>query len=104
MKNTNTFGAHFFLRRNKSVNGISPVYARIVVNKSKVEMALKKSISNKDWNDGKGTAKPKNDDLKEFNSSLEEVKSKLVKHYQEIVLSGQQVTAELVKNAYLVST
>ncbi len=101
MKNTNTFGVHFILRRNKEKDGLCPVHARITVNKSRVEMSLKKFLSVKEWNNGKGCAKPTTTRLKEFNSFLEEVRSKLVTHYQELVLHNQDVYAEAVKNAYL---
>lgn len=101
MKNTNSFGVHFVLRRNKAVDGKCPVYVRIIVNKSRVEMAMKKSLPEKDWNDGKGAAKSNTQQLKEFNSFLEEVRSKLVTHYQEFILHGENVSAEAVKSAYL---
>ena len=101
MKNSNTFGVNFILRMNKEQNGKCPVYARINVNSSRVELSIKTSLAINDWNAGKGTAKPKTPELKKFNSYLEEVRSKLVKSYQELNLGDAQVTAEAVKNAYL---
>ena len=49
MKNKNTFGVHFTLRLSRSVNGKFPIYIRIVVNKSRVELALKCFLPKEDW-------------------------------------------------------
>lgn len=101
MKNTNSFGVHFVLRRNKAVDGKCPVYVRIIVNKSRVEMTMKKYLAEKDWNTGNGKAKPNSKELKEFNTVLEEVRYNLTTHYQHLVVGGEPIYAETVKNAYL---
>jgi hypothetical protein len=41
MRNENTFGIHFILRMNKVKNGKAPLYARITVNSSRIEISLK---------------------------------------------------------------
>jgi len=101
MKNANTFGVHYTLRQNRPVNGKFPIYVRITVNKSRCELALKSYLYKDDWNTMKGAAKPKSQELKELNSYLEEVRSKLVVHYQQLELKDAEVTAEAVKNSYL---
>jgi site-specific recombinase XerD len=101
MKSKNTFGVHFTLRLSRSVNGKFPIYIRIVVNKSRVELALKCYLPREDWNGIKGLPKPKNEDLKQLTCYLEEVKSKIISHYRALEISDQELTAEAVKNAYL---
>lgn len=101
MKNSNTFGVHFTLRQNRPVNGKFPIYARITINKSRCEIALKSYLSLDDWNSGKGCPKPKNAELKQLSSYLEEVRSKLVVEFQRLQLGNTEVSAEAVKNAYL---
>src|ERR1700744_1850658 len=101
MKSTNTFGVHYILRQNRPVDGKFPVYVRITVNKSRCELALKSHLFKEDWNIAKGAAKPKNQELKALNSYLEEVRSKIVIHYQRLALENAEVTAETVKNAFL---
>jgi len=101
MKSTNTFGVHFTLRLNRPVNGKFPIYVRITVNKSRCEIALKSYLNEDDWNIGKGSPKPKNTELKQLGSYLEEVRSKLVVHFQQLELINTEVTAEAVKNSYL---
>lgn len=101
MKNSNTFGVHFYLRTNKEQDGKCPVYARIVVNSNRVELSIKTSLSKTDWNESKGIAKPKTPELERFNSYLEEVRFKMVNSYQGLNLNNESVTAEAVKMVYL---
>ncbi len=101
MKNANTFGVHFSLRLDRPVNGKFPIYVRIIVNKSRCVVALKSLVKEEDWNIGKGSPKPKNEELKKLASYLEEVRSKVVVQFQRLELENPIVTAEAVKNAYL---
>jgi hypothetical protein len=65
MKSNNTFGVHFVLRTSRTGEDDKfPVYARITVNGTRCEFSMKQSISKKDWNIGKGEAKPKNPELR----------------------------------------
>lgn len=99
MRSKNTFGLHFVLR--PAQKGAYAIYARIVVNGSRCELALKQIIDKKDWNADKGAARPTTPALKRLNSHLEEVRAKLVSHYQELALANEYLTAEMVKNSYL---
>src|SRR5689334_1063384 len=101
MTNSNTFGVHFVLRTNREQNGKHPVFARITVNGTRCEFSLKQFLYKEDWNFGKGAAKPKNDDLRQFNTYLQEVQGKLVKHYRELQIAGSPLSAAAVKNAFI---
>jgi hypothetical protein len=99
MRSNNTFSVHFIIRQNQ--NGNYTIFARIVVNKSRCELGLKQAIEKGDWNQGKGAAKPKTPALQQLNSYLEEVRAKVVTHYQQLDLADEHVTAEAVKASYL---
>jgi hypothetical protein len=99
MKHSNTFGVHFTLRTREQ-NGKQPIYARITVNKTRCELSLKHYLHKKDWNEIKGIAKPKNEELKQLNSYLEEVRGKLVRHYRELLMQEKELTAETVKDVF----
>lgn len=101
MKNTNTFGVHFHLRRNRQINGQCPVVARITVNGTRNELFLKSSISPSDWNPAKGLAKGNTDAKKRLNSYLEQVRAKLTESYRELSLANELLTADTLKNHYL---
>jgi hypothetical protein len=90
MRSNNTFGVHFITRQNQKGN--STIFARIVVNKTRSELGLKQTIEKDDWNPGKGAAKPKTPALKQLNSYLEEVRAKLVSHYQQLDLDNEHIT------------
>jgi len=97
MKSKNTFGVHFTLRQSRPVDGKYPVYVRIVVNKSRCELALKCLLPKEDWNSMKGKAKSKNEELRQLNSYLEEVRAKLVNHYRELEINDQLLSAGISK-------
>jgi len=82
MKSNNTFGVHFVLHTNKTGDEDKfPVYGRICVNQTRCEFSLKHSLSKNDWNFGKGSAKPKTDELRQFNSYLQEIQGKIARSY-----------------------
>jgi Arm DNA-binding domain len=102
MKSHNTFGVHFVLRvSGTGENDKFPVYARIPVNGTICEFSMKQAISKKDWNVGKGEAKPKNPDLRAFNSYLQETQGKLARHYRELQIEDRPLTAAAVKTVFL---
>jgi len=65
---------------------------------------LKHYLEKKNWNEGKGSARPLNEELKQLNSYLEETRGKLARHYRELLMQEKEVTAETVKNAYIGKT
>ncbi|HTN19788.1 MAG TPA: site-specific integrase [Pelobium sp.] len=101
MRTSNSFGIHFILRMNKQKNGSAPVYARISVNGERIEMSLRKSVKVTDWNSAKGLAKPKTVELKNLNNYLEQTRGMLSGIYQELSLTSDLVTANLIKNRFL---
>lgn len=102
MNNENTFGVHYVLRNGKKDRrGLSPVYARISVNGTRCELALKHYLLSNDWDIGKGMAKPKSIELRQFNAYLEEVRGKLARCYRELQMQGCLLTATAVKNSML---
>ena len=101
MRTNNTFGTHFVLRANRGKNGKAAIYVRIVVNKSRCEVALKRLVDISDWNPVKGLAKPKNENLKSLNSYLEQTKCLLSSYYHEFQLQKKLITAEGLKNKFI---
>lgn len=101
MRTNHSFGIHFVLRKNRGKNGKSAIYARVTVDKSRCEIALKQDVDPDVWQTAKGLARPKNDDLKFLNSYLERVRGQLAGHYQEMVIAKQLPTADAIKNKFL---
>jgi len=100
MRSNNTFGVQFITRSNKAKNGKYPLYARISVDGRRMEISLKRFIYPDNWNDAKGTARGKNDEVRSLNTFLEQVRSRLTECYQELLLKKKLVTAEAVKDLF----
>ncbi len=101
MRNENTFGVQFLLRINKESKGRFPVYARITINGSRTELAIKHYLQKEDWNAEKGLAYPRTKDLKLLNTHLEEIRGKFAHHYREIQMQDGDLDADTVKAAFL---
>ncbi|QGY47755.1 site-specific integrase [Maribellus comscasis] len=98
---TATFGVHFVIRKEKAKNGNAPIFARISVNRQRCEVSVKKSITVRDWDSRKGRVKSWKDEYKNLNSFLEQVRTILVEHYQDLVVENEEITPTAVKNRFL---
>jgi site-specific recombinase XerD len=101
MKRVNTFGIQFVIRKHRIKNDEAPIYARITVNTNRCEISVKRRIHIDNWNNGKGMAKGKNPEISKLNSYLEQIRSQLVNHYQDMVISNQQISPEALKDKFL---
>lgn len=101
MKKVNTFGIQFVIRKHRIKNDQAPIYARITVNTNRCEISVKRRIHTDNWNNGKGMAKGKNPEISKLNSYLEQIRSQLVNHYQDMVVSNQQISPEALKDKFL---
>ena len=101
MKSTNnTFSVIFYLRKSKAQSdGKSPIYARITVNGTRVELSIKRSINAANWNANRGMAKGSKEEIARLNNYLEQYRSSIVESYQELFLQKKLITAELVRDA-----
>ena len=101
MKTTHTFGIQFIVRKNKAKDGLLPVYARITVNGRRVEISLRQTISQEDWNPVKEKAKGTRPEIRKFNNYLADVRAKIQECHQELLLRRKAITAEAIKNMFL---
>jgi integrase len=98
----NTFGVIFYLRKYKATNdGNTPIYARITVNGSRIDLSVKRSIEPGNWNANKGMAKGSREEIVRLNNYLEQYRSGIVESYQTLLLQKKLITAELVKNKFI---
>lgn len=98
MTTSNTFGIVFYIKRQKAKNGKAPIYARITVDGKRVELSLKTEVHiNINWNDARGMAKGKSEEVRSLNTYLEQIRSRLVECYQQLQLKKKLITAEAVK-------
>ncbi|HVI49293.1 MAG TPA: site-specific integrase [Chitinophaga sp.] len=101
MKSNHSFGVHFYIRRDRGSKDQSPLYARIVVDSRRSELATKFKVPVKDWNSGKGMAKGRSDSLKQLNTDLEQIRAGIVATYHELLQEQKAITSDSVKARYL---
>ncbi|WP_291116033.1 site-specific integrase [Empedobacter sp. UBA7248] len=102
MKSRNTFGIQFVLRLPKNKKDeMAVVYARITVNGRRAEISLKSKVSINNWDEAKGRAKGKRDEIIKLNSHLEQVRSLIFDSYQELIQQNKPVSVDAVKAKYL---
>jgi integrase/recombinase XerD len=100
MKTSSTFGIVYYLRKYKVRDGKAPIYARITVDGKRTDLALKRYIEIGNWNGAKGMAKGKSEEIRVLNTYLEQIRSRLVECYQELILEKKFITADSVKNKF----
>ena len=94
----NTFGVAFYLKKQKTTQaGKSPIYARITVNGKRIEISVKRSIEENNWNATKGMAKGSREDTIRLNKYLDQFKAGIIDSYQQLSLQKKFITAELLK-------
>ena len=94
----NTFGIAFYLKKQKTNQaGKSPIYARITVNGKRIEISVKRSIEESNWNPVKGMAKGSREETTKLNKYLDQFKAGIVDGYQQLLLQKKFITAELLK-------
>ncbi|MFA5330311.1 MAG: Arm DNA-binding domain-containing protein [Prolixibacteraceae bacterium] len=100
MKTTNTFGIVFYLRRYKIKDGKAPIYVRITVDGKRTDIALKIDIEIDKWNNIKGMAKGKSEEIRSLITLLEKVRNRLMECYHELQLKKKIITSELIKEMF----
>jgi integrase len=94
----NTFGVAFYLKKQKTNQaGKSPIYARITVNGKRIEISVKRSIEENNWNATKGMAKGSREETVKLNKYLDQFKAGIIDSYQQLLLQKKFITAELLK-------
>lgn len=102
MKSKNTFGIQFVIRMPKQQkNEKATVYARITVNGRRSEISLKQKIQPKDWDDVKGRAKGKREEIIKLNSHIERVRTIIADGYNDLVQQRKTVTVDAVKSLFV---
>lgn len=97
----NTFGVIFYLRKYKTTtDGKAPIYARITVNGSRVDVSVKRTIEPENWNEGRGMVKGNKNEILRLKNFLEQFRSGIVECYQELLLQKKFITAELIKSKF----
>ena len=97
-----TFSVIFYLKKEKlKKDGTNPIMGRITVDGTMSQFSCKVSCDPAIWESKGGHAKGKTIAARDVNRELDKIRASVVKHYQEIKMRDDYVTAEKVKNAFL---
>lgn len=97
----NTFSVSFFVKRAKEKNGKFPIYTRITVDGKRADISIKREVEEQNWNGAKGMVKGTKDEIKALGAYIEQYRSMIVDHYQQMVLERKMITCEGIKNKVL---
>jgi hypothetical protein len=104
MKTTNTFSVQFVIRTKKNNPVEAIIYARINVNKKRLEISLKKTIDPAFWDNAGECIKGNKPEAKQLNKYISAVRFKLMDCYHSIQMQNKIITAESIKNLFLGET
>ena len=101
MRTTSTFSILFWIYSKRIKNSQAPLYARITVDRKKLNISLKRRIDTRLWNSHKQRMIGRSICVKNINQYLDEVHSKLFQCYQELRADDKRITPQGIKSRFL---
>ncbi len=101
MKSTNNFAVRFILRHTNKNLPEAVIYARIIVDKKRVEISLNKLIDPGFWNGEKQSAFGSKELVNRINPYIDEVRFKLNDCYRQLKMQDTFITAEEIKSLFV---
>ncbi|HUH46311.1 MAG TPA: site-specific integrase [Arenibacter sp.] len=101
MRSKNTFSVLFWIDQKRATGKKAIIYARVTVNKERVNISLKQKVSLKLWDTKMKKAKGSSVEARQINQYLAQVQTQLFQCYQDLKFKGIPITPELLKETYL---
>ena len=100
MKSSNTFSILFWINASRAKNNEAEIYARVTVNRKRVNISLKRKVNVDHWSVTKKRVNGTNATARQINSYLDETYTQLFQIYQDLKFKGELITAQLIKAKY----
>ena len=101
MKKQETFSVRFFVRKSRVTNEeFGPLFVRITVNSSRIEISLGKSVATEIWHEKLQKCKGQTKEAKQINDFLELTTFKINEIRHRLIIEGKEITADLLKTRY----
>ncbi|MEQ9442881.1 MAG: Arm DNA-binding domain-containing protein [Cyclobacteriaceae bacterium] len=84
MRSNKTFGIAFFVKKHRLTQGKVPIYVRIIVNRKRVDLSIKRKVAVDHWDEWKGAAKGNREDIQALNHYLEQVRNQLFECHRQL--------------------
>ncbi len=101
MKNNQKLKIRFRLNKQKSKNGMSPLYIRIYVDGQKSEIATKHFFDANQWDIKQGKVKESVKNSQQLNGYLDRARNTIQQDFLDQVSRGKPVSAQKLKNNFL---
>jgi len=101
MRTQNTFSTLFWLQSSRAINDEALLYARITVNRRRVNISLKRKVPLSRWDNKKKKVRGNSNEARQINNYLSQVQTQLFQSFQDLKFKGDLITAELIKAQYL---
>jgi len=101
MRTSKTLGIHFWVNKQKEIDGEVLLYARITVDKKRVNISLKRKVPLDQWDFKQRKMTGNSAKSKEINDYLEVTKSEIYSTYQILRSDNKPITAASIKNEFL---
>lgn len=96
-----TFAILIWAYRGKQKENEATLYARVTVNGKRAEISLSRKVHSELWDEESSKMKGKSPEALDVNEYLDIVRGELRQHYYQLKSTGQEITAEAIKNKYL---
>lgn len=101
MKSTTTFSILFWINTSRAKENFAELFARITVNKKRVNISLKEKVLIHQWDNRKSKVRGSNQKAKQINQYLELTRNQIFQSYLDLKSSGAIITALTVKAKFL---
>ncbi|NOR75810.1 MAG: tyrosine-type recombinase/integrase [Draconibacterium sp.] len=97
-----TFRILFYVRRNYvNKKGETGIMIRITLDGEISQFSSKLTVNPDNWNTKNGKVIGKSKEARHLNTTLENIRASIIRHYREIEWQDTYVTAEKIRNAFL---
>ncbi len=101
MKNDQTLGIIFFIRKEKSLDDVkAPIYLRITINGKRAELSIKRDVEIKNWNKS-GRVMGNSETTRQLNEYLTLWERKAYQAHKQIIDEGTYLSSEAIKDILL---
>ncbi|GGZ61632.1 site-specific integrase [Mesonia mobilis] len=101
MQTIKTFSIHFWINKSKRKDSNAPLYARITVEKKRVEISLKQMAPIEKWDKRSQQVKGRSFESKQINNYLDQCKAQLFNCYSDLKSRNELITAKKIKATFL---
>ncbi len=100
MESTNSFGVRFIIRQPKNKLLSALIYARVTVDRKRIEISLNQTIDPSLWDSKNQVAKGNKDLVNRINPFLDQTKLKLIDCYRQLKEQKAIINPETIKRLY----